>query len=149
MSRTRKIQVGWTGPELIKLRALFPTAPWAEVEAALPRHHRDSIKSRAHRLKLRRPLLPDTFEGVRHPLIAQLVELRRSLGRSVADVAGQAGTDRCVIYRCETSRRLPTGATLERWAKALDLAIKLIPVSEVRKDRPLTVHVEPANANPS
>lgn len=49
MSRTRKYapHIPWSDAEIESIRALYPSAPWLQIESAIPGRSRSSIKSKA------------------------------------------------------------------------------------------------------
>lgn len=130
-----RTRIAWTGPEVIKLRALYPRASWPELETALPRHSRKSISSQATKFKISRA---DRHVDRRHPLITTLRAKRRELRRPMVEIAADADIDRATLHHNENKRghQLPRGETLERWANALGLALALVPLETTnqRKD---------------
>lgn len=120
----------WTGPEVIKLRELYPSASWDEINAAMPRHGRSAIRSKAKWLKIAR----DPYAASRHPLIAILRARRRELNRPMVEVAAAAGVERTTLHHAENGRghQLPHGTTLEPWAWALDFKLELVPLTPTK-----------------
>lgn len=139
---------GWTGPEVIKLKALYPAAPWSDVLAALPRHGRRAIQAYACSLKLKRENLRVTSRSYsRHPLVQQLRDRRLALRLSIAEVAVDAGCDRSSLSRSENvwGSRLPSGAMLQGWAAALGLELVLVPIRESQSAPALRTIPQPHN----
>lgn len=107
----------WLNTEEAKLKALYPTAPWSEIEAAIPRHTRMGIRERAQRLKLKRPQRkPPNL----HWLIEAITIIRADQNLSVTALALKIGMDRGALSRALSAREgLPKTETLLRVIEAL------------------------------
>ena len=80
MKRSRKYaqHIPWSEAELDALRSLYPSAPWAQLEAALPGRGRSSIKSKASALGVTRNTRFRMPEGVTADEAAQIKRARRA-----------------------------------------------------------------------
>lgn len=121
------MSVAWTNQEVAKLRALYSTASWEQIEAALPRHGRVQIRATAARWKLQRRV--DPRRDVRHPWVKLLRERRLALGLSQGELAKRINVERTLIVHREGKRAsgLPGAEMLQRWANALGFRLDLIP----------------------
>lgn len=72
-------------------------------------------------------------------LVSSLVARRHVMGLTQADVAGMIGVGRTEVGAWEQRRRSPTLGSLLRWARALDLHVRLLPF-DGRKRRAGNIH---------
>lgn len=124
---------GWKNTEEKILSALYPSAPWDEILAALPLHNKRSIKSRAYRLRLSRGQGADRDrEEQAHPLIELLRRHRIDRKMSKGKLAAEIDTDRASIIRWESGSTIPRLDMMVEWARVFGLTLELTANMPVR-----------------
>lgn len=115
----------WLTTEEAKLKTVYPTATWIEIEQSLPGRTRSSIRERAARLGLKRPQRPPP---ILHPIIEAITIIRVDQNLSIGALAKNIGTDRAALSRSLSGRGgLPRMETLLRIVDALGCEVVIRP----------------------
>jgi DNA-binding phage protein len=117
-------------------------APWAEIEAALPRHRRNAIATRATLLRITRRKQHGEAHIDQHPIPAALRKIRQDRGISQAAMADMSGMERCSLVKLEKFGR-PQLLTLERWCAGLGLKLALVPLDFVLDENLSPIDIAP------
>lgn len=117
---------GWKNTEEKILSALYPRAPWDEILAALPRHDKQSIRSKGYSLRIRRGSKGDMDrEDQAHPLVELLRQHRIDRKMSKGKLAAEMDIDRSSIIRWESGSTIPRLDMIVEWARVLGLTVEL------------------------
>lgn len=109
------------------LRRLWPSAPRAEIVAALPDRSWSSIGNRAHVIGVQRICRDHYGEVYRDPLMADLERRRRELKLSLKTVAEAIGVTATHLGHLEACRFITTLPRLRAWASYLGMEITARP----------------------
>lgn len=72
---------------------------------------------------------------------------RRELRMSQATVAAQIGTPKCQVQRWESLAVTPSGVSLFRWARVLDMRLIAVPIADKgRRTQPISLETRVALA---
>lgn len=113
----------WTAAALGLLRALYPTASWAKLEAVFPGRTRSSLANQAYLMGVKRPRHANARLS-RLQLVRDLKAERERQGLSRAELGRRMGYSKLAAW--EGGFQDPKLRTVLDWADALGLEIRLI-----------------------
>lgn len=111
------------------LRRIYPRGTWDEILAAFPGYSRETIYTWATQHGIARVHRDRPITSRTHPLVAQLIAARRARDIQPKALAARIGVSLNTLYTWERGRNAPRDfRTLDAWAKAVGLRIKLEPL---------------------
>lgn len=117
----------WTSHEILKLRSLYPRAPWEEINRSLPGRTKSSIVSTAQNLKIKRlRVRKRVINPGTNRLVAHLIEQRFDQGRALAHLAQEAGLSKQGMENLESGKVKPRMDTLIAWGESLGFELQWV-----------------------
>jgi transposase-like protein/DNA-binding XRE family transcriptional regulator len=111
----------WRIEEKVKLRQLWPFAPWHEILQLIPRHTRYAISHQASKMKLKRhPEANSRRDKNVDPLFLALRTARELKGLTRKQIAKKLGYHHIQIARWELGDDTPAWRALKLWVESVD-----------------------------